>query len=282
MKILVTGDFHGKFPKKLKAKIKKEKIDLIVGLGDYTDTSEMRKLEFKYWDKIKNSNLENFIELIGKIKYNKLMKKGNSSQFKILKELALFKKPIIAIYGNADSLNNEIREFGLEGLENQCKILNIKLLKTNFKKINNFALAGFSGYCGVIEKGFIKVDKNKKGEILNTNKKWENRLKKIFTKLKNYNNVIFIAHDVPYNYFDKIHNKQSPLNGKHIGDKYFTKYIKKYQPKLFLCGHRHEYQGFKKLGTTKIITTGPAYEGRAVVIEIDEKKGKVEKIRFIK
>ena len=175
-----------------------------------------------------------------------------------------------------------MKEFGLKGLEHQCKILNIKLLKTNFKKINNFVLAGFSGYRGADAKGFIKLDKNKKRKISNSNKKWENRLKKIFSRLKNYNNVIFIAHDVPFGYFDKINNKSNPLHKNHIGDKYFTNYIKKYQPKLFLCGHMHEYQGVKKFGKTKIVTTGPAYEGKAVVIELPEDKKRNVKINFIK
>ena len=277
MRILAIGDFHGKFTEKLKNKIKKEDVDLIVGLGDYADTSKMRNLNFKYWNEIKNKSL---IEIIGKKKYKELERKAIKSQFKILKELTLLGKPIIAIYGNADSLDNEMKEFGLKGLEYQCRILNIRLLKTNFKKINNFVLAGFSGYRGASAKGFIKLDKNKNKKIKTLNKKWDNRLKKIFYRLKNYNGVIFIGHDVPYGYFDKINNKQSPLNEKHIGDKYFTKYIKKYQPKLFLCGHMHEYQGMKKLGKTKIVAIGPAYEGKAVIIEIDEKK-KID-VRFIK
>ena len=40
MKILVIGDFHGKFPKKLQDRIRKERVDLIVSLGDHPDTSE--------------------------------------------------------------------------------------------------------------------------------------------------------------------------------------------------------------------------------------------------
>lgn len=33
MRILVIGDFHGKFPKKLKKEAKK--VDLVVSVGDY-------------------------------------------------------------------------------------------------------------------------------------------------------------------------------------------------------------------------------------------------------
>jgi len=47
MRILVVGDFHGKFPKKLQNQIKKEKADLIVSLGDFSSWSLM-KLFFKH------------------------------------------------------------------------------------------------------------------------------------------------------------------------------------------------------------------------------------------
>ena len=35
MKLLAIGDFHGKFPKKLRNKIKSENPDLILSLGDF-------------------------------------------------------------------------------------------------------------------------------------------------------------------------------------------------------------------------------------------------------
>ena len=42
MKMLVLGDFQGKFPFKLKRKIEKikDEIDFIVGLGDYAGIDE--------------------------------------------------------------------------------------------------------------------------------------------------------------------------------------------------------------------------------------------------
>ena len=44
----------------------------------------------------------------------------------------------------------------------------------------------------------------------------------------------------------------------------------------------HEYQGMKKLGKTLIIATGSAKEGKAAIIDYDEKKGKVKRINLIK
>ena len=42
MKLLAIGDFHGKFPEKLKRKIEKEKPELILANGDYTGIDDWR------------------------------------------------------------------------------------------------------------------------------------------------------------------------------------------------------------------------------------------------
>jgi len=67
MKILAIGDFHGEFPSKLNKIIDKEKIDLVISLGDYPPF-HYRKLWFKHC-------YERDIELwqiIGKKKYKKI------------------------------------------------------------------------------------------------------------------------------------------------------------------------------------------------------------------
>ena len=46
------------------------------------------------------------------------------------------------------------------------------------------------------------------------------------------------------------------MNGKHVGFKGYTEFIKKNKPTLFICGHMHEYQGEKKVGKTMIVATG--------------------------
>ncbi len=47
MRILAIGDFHGKFSAKLENRIKREKPDLIISVGDYFPFSQ-RKLFFKH------------------------------------------------------------------------------------------------------------------------------------------------------------------------------------------------------------------------------------------
>lgn len=64
MKILAIGDFHGKFPEKLKKRIVKEKADLIISVGDHPDTSKLRTLEFKHWDKL--TKWGDFEKIVGK------------------------------------------------------------------------------------------------------------------------------------------------------------------------------------------------------------------------
>ena len=44
----------------------------------------------------------------------------------------------------------------------------------------------------------------------------------------------------------------------------------------------HENQGKCKISKTTIINTGAAYENKAVIIDFDEKKGRVKEIKFIK
>lgn len=276
MKILAIGCMHGKFPKKLENRLQKENFDLIVGVGDYADTSKFRELEFKYWKKL--GSKKDFAEVVGKRKYLGILKKQSKSQEIILKKLKKYNKPIIIIYGNSDFLKKNAKKYDLEGIESQCKSLKIKLFKTNIKKVEGFVLAGFSGYRVASTKGFVSLNKKDKKRVKNFNEKWKKRLEKLANKLKKYENVIFIGHDVPYGYFDLIKYKKSPLRGKRIGDKYFTNFIKKHQPDIFICSHMHEYQGIKKLGKTSIITTGAGQDGKAAII--DCVPGKKVKVKF--
>lgn len=279
MKILAIGDFHGEFPKKLRERIKE--VDLIISSGDFADTSILRDIEFKNWDKIKEEGL-GLEEIVGKVKYKNILKKTVYSTNYPLKVLKSFNKPIITVYGNSDFLNKEVKKYGLIGFEDKCKALKIKILKTNLIKINNFYIAGFSGYRDAILKGLIKETKESKSNVLKINKKWEDRLDNLFERIKKPERTIFIAHDPPLGYFDKVNFKASPLNGKHVGDGYFLKYLKKYQPSLMICGHMHEYQGIREIGKTNIISVGPAYKGKAAIIEIDGERKKFKSVRFLK
>lgn len=94
-------------------------------------------------------------------------------------------------------------------------------------------------------------------------------------------NFIFLIHYTPFGFFDKVRYKKNPMYNKHVGFEPYTDIIKKYSPLLVICGHMHEYQGKKKLGKTTIIATGAASEGKAALIEIDEKRKKIKSVKFL-
>jgi len=142
MKILAIGDFHGKFPVKLRKRIKKENIDLILGVGDYADTSVLREVQFKNWNKIK-SRLS-FEKILGKKKYEILIKKIVKSQEIVLNSLKKLNKPFIGIYGNSDYLNKDVKKYSLRGLECFFSNPRFSLLKTNKKKFQGVSIRGLS------------------------------------------------------------------------------------------------------------------------------------------
>ena len=49
MKILVIGDFHGKFTNKQLSQLKKENPDMILSVGDFCGNNKWSELFFKYF-----------------------------------------------------------------------------------------------------------------------------------------------------------------------------------------------------------------------------------------
>ena len=273
MKILALGDFHGKFPEKLEEEAKKA--DLIISTGDFADSSELRDLQFKYWDQLKKKG-QTLEKIVGKEKYKALLKRAINYSNKVLEKLSSLNHNIIAVYGNADSIDKETKKYKLEGIESSCKRYGIRLPK-NPVVINGLYAACFPGYRGAALKGLIETEE-KKSKINKINKKWNKDLNYLFKRI-NPKLTIVIAHDSVKNYFDKVKFKGSPMNGKHVGDEYLYNAVRRYQPLAYIGGHMHEYQGIKRLGKTSIISAGPAYENKAVLIDIEGQK--IKSIKFL-
>ena len=99
MKILAVGDFHGKFPEKLK-KIA-GKVDLILSDGDYTGIDEFRPALKKMFQLLAKGKKTSVKEILGKKKYIKLEKKDYAIGKIVLKEInkigiktiSVFQKP---------------------------------------------------------------------------------------------------------------------------------------------------------------------------------------------
>lgn len=276
MKILVIGDFHGKFPKKLKEKAKE--VDFILCTGDFGGSKKLLNVIFKYlgeswWKKIE----------IDKAK--KYVLEDYNSGVKILKELDKLNKPVYIISGNWDFISKSKleRTAGLN-LVNYPIIIrnskNLKYWKRGIRRVHGINILAFGGQVTagdyIDKKGFYKNKPKKLMKHIKDNKKETEQIMKYGRKDVD----ILFAHYPPYGYFDVVRYKgENPMNGKRVGFKGYTEYIKKYQPKLFISGHMHEYQGLKRLGRTNIIATGAAMNREAVIIDINDKK---INIKFIK
>src|SRR3989344_4808046 len=96
MRILAIGDFHGKFPQKLKREVKKKDIDLVLCTGDYANGDKIRKIIFKHWTDKK------WYDFVGLKKAKQLEKESFNSGLDILKKLNSLSKKIYIIFGNTD------------------------------------------------------------------------------------------------------------------------------------------------------------------------------------
>jgi len=280
MKILAIGDFHGKFPVKLQ-KIAKG-VDLILSTGDFANADKIRKLIFKNWTDKK------WYDVVGLKKARKMEKESFVSGFKILKKLNSFNKKVFFVWGNTDFYKDyrtsEPQEI-MPGFYND-KLKNMKNLKLIHKRkyLNkDLEIVGHGGYVDVTEfvKNPVDKDRKKQKKRLKRYRRDEQKLKKLFSSKRPKKGFIFLIHYTPLNIFDKVKYPGSPMNGKHVGWEPYNKIIKKYEPKLVICGHMHEYQGKKKLGNTMIIATGAAQNGQAAIIEIEDKTKKIKSVEFI-
>jgi Icc-related predicted phosphoesterase len=290
MKILAIGDFHGKFPEKLRKKAKE--VDLIISVGDHTGIAEWRKIIFTKLKAITAGKTPpRAEEVLGKKKFKELLKKDFERGKFVLTELNKLNKKVFLIFGNSD---DEWYKYPFDRKVNSLtkrtqtvikSLKNIKIINysfTQFKKIN---FIGFGGYIDVDsyfeKKAMEKITKEKRHSIIQRRKKTKNKFLSMLRKLNG--RKIFVFHYPPAGIFDIIHDKEgNSMNGKSAGINFFADAVKKHKPLFVLCGHMHEYQGMKKLYGVPIINPGAAVDGKAAVIDFDEEKGKIRKINLVK
>lgn len=237
MKMLAIGDLHGKIPK-LNSLVDKEKPDVIVCTGDFADDDKIRTLIFKNWGKP-------WYWKIGRKKARQLLKFADTKGRSALRYLNSLGVPVYYIHGNAED-------------KNQYKSLKLKNLHySHMRKVN---IEGFSFiFHGGEMTPRIFLSKPDSAE--------KKKIEKLF---KNSKKRVFVTHYTPYGLFDKIRNKQSPMNGKNIGILAYRGIIKKYKPALYICGHMHENQGISKIGKTKAVCLGMGNKN-VFVIELNSK-----------
>jgi Icc-related predicted phosphoesterase len=84
--------------------------------------------------------------------------------------------------------------------------------------------------------------------------------------LRNYHggNLILVSHCPPKDTkIDRV------ILGQHIGSTSVREFIMRTQPILVVSGHVHEAQGDDKIGSTVVVNTGPAKNGKYARISID-------------
>ncbi len=252
IKILAIGDFNGKFPKRLGERLKKEKFDIILSHGDFANIKQISEAFMKYGDDYK--------KILGRRKLDEIRVQGIKNSKLPLKKLNAFGRLVYITIGNNEVVKNKEFKELIKSFEN----LNL----VNFKKVD---LRGIS----IVGYPYYTLDKENDQSFLK-------RLDRIIRKV-NPKQTIFLSHNPPYNcQLDRIPDENRQKPGEHIGSKVSEIILKKYKLPLMVCGHLEEYQGKCKIGKTLIVNPGAAYEGKAAVIEFDEEKGKVRKVRFIR
>ena len=277
MKILVIGDFHGKFPKKFFKEV--DNVDLVVALGDYAGIDEWRPY-LLYCSKFYSKGLKpkkSLKEFLGEKKYKEIFKKDDLAGRYVLNILSELKKHVFYVFGNADDrfykypFENFFDVTGansrfIKGLKN---IKNITYGKVSLKNISFFGFGGYVDVDSYLENKDAEYRKSEKYRLILS--RYNKSKKRFFSMLASPGKKdIFVFHYPPKGYFDIIKaGKTNHMNGKSAGIGFFTEAIKKYKPKLVLCGHMHEYQGIKKMGKSYILNPGCAAEGKFAIVNTD-------------
>lgn len=307
MKILVLGDLHGKKPKLLT-----KDFDFIIQIGDICgdkDLEDFYRQFFAYLKKDPDMKFEDFVRKnFGKRKYEAAEKRALQKGKAVLQWLDSLGKPVFFVPGNYDFSYgpSRIKEKNMEKNTYNylktfldwwaAKYTNKKLTKglknvydCQFSLWKNFGvnIIGY-GLCSGPESPFRKLRKKRSFSPIQ-----QKRLKKAYNKLKDQLTfavkmkdrklpLIFVSHNVPHKTkLDKIKMKNNVNEKKHAGSTVVRWFIQRYKPLLSIGGHVHEGVGKEKLGNTLCINAGGAHETQ-VLIELDEKKKKIRKVRFLK
>jgi Icc-related predicted phosphoesterase len=284
MKILAIGDFHGRFPEKLREEAKKA--DLVISVGDHTGIDEWKQIVLARLNAVKKGeSIPSPEEILGKKKFKRLLEKDFNKGKAILTLLNGLGKKVFLIFGNSDDewykypFDKDVDSSRKRTQRIIKRMKNIKVITYKSAKYKNINFIGFGGYMDI--DAYFSEEPFKNKSRINRRKKSR---QKFFNTLQHAKGKkIFIFHYPPSGIFDIIHDrKDNPMNNKSAGIRFFAEAIKRYKPAFALCGHMHEYQGVKKLYNVPVINPGAAHDGKAAVIDFDEKKAKVGKIRFVR
>lgn len=149
-------------------------------------------------------------------------------QKKIVKELDELGKKVLIFHGNHE-LERELKE--------DCKnTKNVKFMHRALLRKNGVVFLGWGGG------GFALKDKRFE--------KWSKTAEK---RIRKGERAVLLLHGPPYG------TKMDELTkDTYCGNKSYTAWIKKKQPKLVICGHIHEnFERIDKLGKSLLVNPGP-------------------------
>ncbi len=291
MNLLIVGDFQGVFSERMKERMKKEKFDAIVAVGDYAGISDFRQYIMYYFNQMKKKlPVKNAEEFFGKEKLKKLIKKDDDAAKNVLRKLDKLGKPVFLVFGNGDDRwynypfdGNTKMNLPKTHAQFLKKLKNVKVMTYGKKKFEGINFVGAGGYMDIDayfdRKHFSSGDENERIIRKRIGRREKNRKKFFDTLESTIGKRIFILHYPPKGVFDIIRDKKdNPMNGKSAGIGFFSEAIKKYKPLVVFCGHMHEYVGVKKLHGVQVVNPGDAEHGKYAIVEIG-KTGKI-KARF--
>ncbi len=289
MRMLVVGDFQGVFSEKLKKKIRKEAFDMVIGVGDYTGIREWRPYVMQQLRLAKQGIVLPPELYFGKQRFRSLLKKDEAAAKNVLRLLNELGKPVLFVFGNGDDAWYTY-PFDHSGNAKSAHLAFVRRLKQlhnityGKKTMFGATFIGFGGYMDIDAYFDRKLWKDESKERV----EWRLRRrvrskKKLFSILKQSKGErVFMFHYPPKGVFDIIKDKKdNPMNGKSTGIGFFREAIKKYQPRLVLCGHMHEYQGAQSIGRTLVVNPGDAEKGKYAIVDYPEEKGKM-RVKFVK
>ena len=284
MKILAIGDYHAKFPDKLKEIIIQENPDLILSTGDYAGIEEFRPAIKKMFKELARGKEFSFEDYFGKNKYRKILKKDYELGKIPIKELNNFNIPVLSVFGNGDWYDSELNDLPYNYEKVIKKLKNIIDIDGGSGSIGGVKVVGFGGYLDpdiyFTEKGMRAINTDKENAL--KRKIRYNDSEKYLMKLMKFNPDILLAHYTPYKCLDKMKERGFLLTGENMGVSSYNRAAKKYKPALIVCGHMHENQGQCKLGKTLVVNPGSAAEGKCAFIEFEDKNKKVLSVRFVR
>jgi len=283
MRFLIVGDLHGAKPR-----IRFKDFDAIIAPGDFCYTEKIRPLYFKLIkERQENSDIDHdWWAPVGKRKARQLIQESLVKGRAVLEYLNSFGVPVYLISGNADWTGSD-SDWEFES-NNHWKDLKRGLSNINDCE-NRIADAGeclFIGHGNNYAPEYpqtrtarARYSSSELNLMAREFKKRSSKLEALIEKAEQIGKpIIYLTHNMPYGTkFDMIAWKDSPRHGQHIGSVIARDMIRKYQPKLAIGGHMHEYHGKIMMGRTTVIDAG---HGKDVNTFLELKDGRITRLEF--